>query len=181
MVDDDLLLGRSLETAWQLLTGVPPAGWGTAEPVNLPWSTRQLTDLARSRVPEPTQLTAVGHPDRPAIATARITRTTAGVEQDITLTLGYGPAEALPLDAALVTQHNFNTMITTVRPARRDLAVPSHFESPPVPVAFTLGADAVADTTLTHARRPPLPLRPVQHAVAAAAASRHPGPGRSRR
>lgn len=76
--DDDLLLGRSLETAWQLLTGAPPVGWGTAELVNLPWSTRQLTDLARSRVPEPTLLTAVGDPDRPAIANARITRTTAG-------------------------------------------------------------------------------------------------------
>ncbi|TQK44364.1 hypothetical protein FBY35_5867 [Streptomyces sp. SLBN-118] len=166
--DDDLLLGRSLETAWQLLTGAPPVGWGTAEPVNLPWSTRQLTDLARSRVPEPTLLTAVGHPDRPAIANARITRTTAGVEEDITLTLGYGPGETVPLDAvealaaALVAQHSLTTMLTTVRPARRDLAVPSHFESPPVPVAFTLGADAVADTTLTHARRPPLPLRPVQ-------------------
>ncbi|NUL02169.1 hypothetical protein HRW07_02695 [Streptomyces lunaelactis] len=106
-----------------------------------------------SRVPEPTQLTAVGHPDRPAIATARITRTTAGVEEDITLTLGYGPGETVPLDAALVTQHSLTTMLTTVRPARRDLAVPSRFESPPVPVAFTLGADAVADTPLlpTHA------------------------------
>ncbi|TGA88451.1 DUF6177 family protein, partial [Streptomyces sp. MZ04] len=45
--DEQLVLGRSLEAAWRRLTGAPPTGWGTAEPVNLPWSTRQLTDLAR--------------------------------------------------------------------------------------------------------------------------------------
>ncbi len=77
--DKDLILGRALETAWQHLTGTPPAGWNSsAEPVNLPWSTRQLTDLARGRAPQPTWLIAVGHPDRPVIATVRITRTPAG-------------------------------------------------------------------------------------------------------
>ncbi|WP_446461003.1 DUF6177 family protein [Streptomyces sp. BRA346] len=50
---------------WHHLTGAPPAGWSTAEPVNLPWSTRQLTDLARQRAPQPTWLIAVGHTDRP--------------------------------------------------------------------------------------------------------------------
>ncbi|MFF7856857.1 DUF6177 family protein [Streptomyces sp. NPDC007904] len=33
--DADLVLGRALETACTRLTGRPPAGWGTAEPVNL--------------------------------------------------------------------------------------------------------------------------------------------------
>lgn len=34
--DEDLVLGRALETTWHTLTGSPPAGWSTAEPVNLP-------------------------------------------------------------------------------------------------------------------------------------------------
>uniref|UniRef100_UPI0034E020DF DUF6177 family protein n=1 Tax=Streptomyces flavofungini TaxID=68200 RepID=UPI0034E020DF len=31
--DGDLLLGRALEAAWRVLTGGPPAGWSTAEPI----------------------------------------------------------------------------------------------------------------------------------------------------
>ncbi|MGW6020621.1 DUF6177 family protein [Streptomyces sp. NPDC055099] len=166
--DDQLVLGRSLETAWEILTGASPAGWGTAEPINLPWSTRQLTDLARDRAPAPTHLLVIGHPDRPAIATHRITRTTTGVLENITLTLGYGPDETPPLDAieplaeTLVTEHGLATMLTSLRRARRDLAAPPHFEAPPVPLSLTLGPDDVRDIGLTHARRSPLSLHAVQ-------------------
>ncbi|WP_328768181.1 DUF6177 family protein [Streptomyces sp. NBC_00286] len=178
--DQDLTLGHALETAWQHLTGTPPADWSTAEPVNLPWNTRQLTDLARSRAPQPTWLIAVGHPDRPALATLRITRTPAGVEEDITLTLGYGKDETAPLDAiaplaeTLTAQHGLTTMLTSLRTARRDLTVPPHFETPPIPVSFTLGSDAVSDIGLAHARRPPLNLTPVQLGAAAAPALHYP-------
>jgi len=171
--DEDLILGRALETAWQHLTGTPPAGWSTAEPVNLPWSTRQLTDLARNRAPQPTWLIAVGHPDRPAIATVRITRTPAGVEEDITLTLGYGKDETPPLDAieplaaALAAKHGLTTMLTSLRAARRELTIPPHFEAPPIPISFTLGSEAVTDIGLAQALRPPLNLTPVQLGPAA--------------
>ncbi|MFI6524920.1 DUF6177 family protein [Streptomyces uncialis] len=167
--EGELLLGRSLELAWRTLTGAPPAGWGTAEPVNLPWSPRQLTDLARGRVPEPTLITAVGSPDRPALATVRITRTTAGVEENVTLTIGYGEGERVPLDAVRTLagaladgEHGLISLLATLGPARRDLTAPPVFEAPPVPLSFTLGAEGVLETTLTHARRPPLTLRPVQ-------------------
>ncbi|MFJ9342400.1 DUF6177 family protein [Streptomyces sp. NPDC101733] len=164
----ELLLGRSLEAAWRALTGGPPAGWGTAEPVNLPWSPRLLTDLARSRAPEPTLITAVGRPERPALATVRITRTATGVEEDITLTLGHGPDEELPLDAlegladTLVTGHGLISMLATTGPGRRDLGVGPHLAAPPLPVSFTLGSAGVAEATLTEARRPPLALKPAQ-------------------
>ncbi|NUK32195.1 hypothetical protein HRW12_00085 [Streptomyces lunaelactis] len=164
----DLMLGSALETAWQLLTGAPPAGWSTAEPVNLPWSTRQLTDLARSRAPRPTWLIAIGHPDRPAIATVQITRTTAGVEEDITLALGYDPGEIPPLDAieglaeTLAAEHHLTSMLTSLRPATCDLTVAPRFEAPPIPVAFTLGIDTVHDIGLGHASRPPLAVQPIQ-------------------
>ncbi|MFI0962621.1 DUF6177 family protein [Streptomyces sp. NPDC021080] len=166
--DEHLVLGRALETVWKTLTGAPPAGWGTAEPVGLPWSPRQLTGLARDRAPEPTQVIAVGHPDRPAIATMRVIRTAAGVEEDVRLTLGYRADETPPLAAVealaetLVTDHGLATMLTSLRRARRDLTTPPRLEAPPVPHSLTLGPDDVAGIGLTHARRPPVDVRPTQ-------------------
>lgn len=167
--DEHLLLGGALEAAWQALTGTSPAGWSTAEPIALPWSRRQLTELARTRAQKntPTWLTTIGTPDRPAIATTRITHTTAGIEEHITLTLGYAPDEAPPLDTiaplaeTLATDHGLASMLTSLRTARRDLTIPPRFEAPPIPLSFTLGSDAVNDIGLTHANRPHLSLRPV--------------------
>ncbi|MEV8021820.1 DUF6177 family protein [Streptomyces sp. NPDC086554] len=168
--DEHLQLGGALEAAWQTLTGAPPAGWSTAEPVALPWSPRQLTELARTRAQKnaPTWLTAVGTPDQPAIATTHITHTPAGIEEHTTLALGYATDEAPPLDAitplaeTLATDHNLTSMLTTLRTARRDLTVPPRFEAPPVPLSFTLGAAAVNDIGLSHAQRPPRDITPTQ-------------------
>ncbi|MCX5529797.1 DUF6177 family protein [Streptomyces sp. NBC_00006] len=176
----DLTLGASLETAWRHLLGTPPAGWGTAEPINLPWSPRQLTDLARDRAPEPTHTLAIGAPDCPAIATHRTTRTTTGITEDITLTVGYGADETAPLDAIeplaaeLVATHNLATMLTTLRTARADLTLPPLLTAPPVPVAFTLGAAEVGAIGLTYARRPPFAIKPVQLGTAAAPSLHYP-------
>ncbi|MEU2909111.1 DUF6177 family protein [Streptomyces massasporeus] len=166
--DENLVLGRALETAFRHLTGAPPAGWSTAEPVNLPWSTRQLTDLARARAPRPTWLVAVGHPDRPALATLHVLRTPAGVEEDITLALGYGRDETPPLDAieelatALDAEHGLVTLLTSLRAARRDLTIPPFLEAPPVPVAFTLGGDEADAVGRTRAGHPPLGPTPTR-------------------
>ncbi|MER5430644.1 DUF6177 family protein [Streptomyces sp. NPDC002588] len=166
--DEHLVLGRSLEAAWRHLTGAPPVGWGTAEPVNLPWSPDQLTDLARDRAPAPTHLVAVGTPDRPAVATLRIARTTAGVAEEANLTLGYDRPQHVPLDvleslaAALVSEHGLTTMLTTIRAARSDLTLPAHLEIPPIPVSFTLGPRDVRRVGLTNARRSPASVRPRQ-------------------
>ncbi|MER7170350.1 DUF6177 family protein [Streptomyces mesophilus] len=162
-VSEHLVLGEALETAWRTLTGRPPAGWSTAEPVNLPWSPRQLTDLARRRAQggASTWLTAVGHPDQPAIATTQITHTRAGVEEHTTLALGYAAARSLPLDKlpelaeALATRHHLATMLTHVRTGRFDLTAPAHFEPPAIPVSLTLGSDAVRDIGLAQARQAP--------------------------
>ncbi|MGW7046278.1 DUF6177 family protein [Streptomyces avermitilis] len=172
--DEHLVLGGALEAAWQALTGAPPAGWATAEPVNLPWAPRQLTELARARAQKsaPTWLVAVGAPDRPTIATLRIVRTQAGVEEQITLAVGYAPGRLPPLDAlpelaeTLVTRHHLASMLTQLRPARADLTTPSHFEAPPVPLSFTLGPDAVR--TVGRARAESAPdMRPIPLGVAA--------------
>ncbi|MBI0299399.1 hypothetical protein JBE04_34310 [Streptomyces sp. PRKS01-29] len=165
--DEGLVLGRPLEAAWTAVTGGPPAGWSTAEPVNLPWSCEALTALARDRAPESTWAVAVGRADRPAIATLRVERTARGVEQDVTLAFGHGPGEKPPLDvlpdlaATLVTEHRLQSMLVQMRAARRDLSLPARFEPPAVPVGFALGADEVREVGLTFARRTPLPARPV--------------------
>ncbi|WP_043267269.1 DUF6177 family protein [Streptomyces sp. CT34] len=164
---EDLVLGGALETTWRELTGAPPAGWGTAEPANLPWSPRQITDLARERAPEPTWAVAVGSPDRPGLATVRISRTKAGVEEDVTLMFGYGPDEQPPVEAlprvaeVLATRHRLQSMLVQLRKARRDLAVSPRFEGPGVPVAFVLGAEEVRQMPDDRARRTPLSQPPV--------------------
>ncbi|MFD7131821.1 DUF6177 family protein [Streptomyces sp. NPDC059894] len=160
--DDRLVLGGAVESVWREITGEPPAGWGTEEPANLPWSLRQLTDVAFERAPDPTWVVVVGAPERPGLATVRITRTEAGVEEDVTLAFGYGPGEEGPTDAivraaeTLAVRHHLQSMLVQVRRARRDLSVPPRFEGPGVPYAFVLGAEEVRGVPGDRARRTPL-------------------------
>lgn len=181
--DDRLVLGGGLETVWRELTGKPPAGWGTSEPANLPWSLRQLTDLAYRRAPEPTWLVVVGGPDRPGLATVRVTRTKAGVEEHVTLAFGYGSGEECPVNAlpalaeALATRHHLQSMLVQLRKARRDVAVPPRFEGPGVPLAFVLGAEEVRTLPGDRARRTPLPESPVPLGPKSRPALYYPLPG----
>ncbi|WP_406309803.1 DUF6177 family protein [Streptomyces sp. NBC_00623] len=180
---DRLVLGGALESVWRELTGNPPAGWGTAEPANLPWSLRQLTDVAHDRSPAPTWVVVVGSPDRPGLATVRISRTTGGVEEDVTLAFGYGAGEEPPVDALprvaeiLATRHHLQSMLIQLRKARRDLAVPPRFEGPGVPVAFVLGAEEVREMPGDRARRTPLSEPPVQLGPKTRPALYYPLPG----
>ncbi|MEV3928290.1 DUF6177 family protein [Streptomyces sp. NPDC049944] len=181
--DDRLVLGSGVESLWRELTGAPPAGWGTAEPANLPWSPQRLTDLAHERSPRPTWAVIVGSPDRPGLATVRVTRTTAGVEEEVTLAFGYGADEEVPLDAlpraaeALATRYRLQSMLVQLRKARRDLAVPPRFEGPGVPLAFVLGPDEVRAIPGDRARRTPLAATPVQLGPRARPAMYYPLPG----
>ncbi|MEU0129175.1 DUF6177 family protein [Streptomyces sp. NPDC006289] len=181
--NDGLVLGGGLEAVWRELTGAPPAGWGTAEPANLPWSPQRFTDLAFERSPRPTWAVVVGSPERPGLATVRVTRTTAGVEEEVTLAFGYGADEEAPLDAltrvaeVLATRHRLQSMLVQLRKARRDLAVPPRFEGPGVPLAFVLGAEEVRALPGDRARRTPLAAAPVQLGPRARPALYYPMPG----
>ncbi|MCX4629017.1 MULTISPECIES: DUF6177 family protein [unclassified Streptomyces] len=181
--DDRLVLGGALETVWRELTGEPPAGWGTAEPANLPWSPGRLTDVAFARAPEPTWFVVVGSPERPGLATVRISRTKAGVEETVTLAFGYGADEDPPLDRiqrtaeALVTRHRLQSMLVQLRKAERGLTVPPRFEGPGVPLAFVLGAEEVRAMPDDRARRTPLSEPPVALGPKARPAYYYPLPG----
>ncbi|MFI6942685.1 DUF6177 family protein [Streptomyces sp. NPDC050418] len=178
--DDRLVLGGALESVCHALRGAPPIGWGTAEPVNLPWSLRQLTDLAHERAPEPTLLYAVGED---LFATLRVSRTKAGVEEDITVIAGYGEGAPLPLDAlpgiaeTLATRHRLQSLLVQVRKARRDLAVLPRFEAPGVPAGFALGADEVRSMPGDRARRTPLGTAPLELGPKTRPALYYPLPG----
>ncbi|WP_431773292.1 DUF6177 family protein [Streptomyces cucumeris] len=145
--DERLLLGGALDACWQHLTGAAPAAWGTAEPAGLRWSRRNLTDFARERAPRPTTLVVVGKPERPAIAALHILRTADGVEEDITLGIGYGKDEEPPFAALsdladdLASHHNLRSALFHVRTGRRDVNAPASFETPPIPLALALGPE----------------------------------------
>ncbi|NEB36453.1 DUF6177 family protein [Streptomyces sp. SID14515] len=181
--DERLVLGGGLEAVWRELAGEPPGGWGTSEPANLPWSLGRLTDVAYERAPEPTWLVVVGSRSRPGIATVRITRTKAGVEEEVTLAFGYGADEEPPLDAlpaaaeTLATRHHLQSMLVQLRKARRDVAVPPHFEGPGVPLAFVLGAEEVRAMPGDRARRTPLAEQPVRLGPRTRPALYYPLPG----
>lgn len=178
--DTDLLLGGAVEEVWRHFTGEQPAGWGTAEPATSPWSRQELTALVRDRAPQPSWLVAVGGPDQPALATLQVSRTTGGVEEDVTLALGYPPQAPLPTDdlpklaEKLVARHGLVSMLIQQRTARSDLAVPPRLEIPPLPLAFVLGREGVDEVGLTVARRPPLPEPPRQLGRAGAAGFYYP-------
>ncbi|KIE25550.1 hypothetical protein LK08_18875 [Streptomyces sp. MUSC 125] len=171
--DAHLVLGGALEAAWQSLAGRPPTGWGTAEPANLPWSRRRLTDLAYERAPQPTWTVVVGSADRPALATLRVLRTPDGVEEDVTLAVGFRDGEKPPVSAVadlaaeLTTRHGLRTLLAHLREARADLTVPPCFERPPVPFGFALGPAEVAEAGTGVAAHPPLPAAPVRLGAAA--------------
>jgi hypothetical protein len=171
--DADLVLGGGLEAAWQTLTGGLPTGWGTAEPANLPWSRRGLTDLAYERAPRPTWTVVVGSADRPALASVRVSRTSEGVEEDVTLAVGFRGGEEPPVSAIadlaseLTARHDLRTLLAHLREARADLTVPPRFQRPPVPFGFALGPAEAAEIGTDPAARPPLPTAPVRLGTAA--------------
>ncbi|WP_372515861.1 DUF6177 family protein [Streptantibioticus ferralitis] len=71
------------------------------------------------------------------------------------------PIEQLPdLTAVVATEHNLHSLLARRRAARRDLTIPARLEDLPIPLAFALGAQAVQEIGLDHARRPPLPTTP---------------------
>lgn len=139
--------------------------------------------MAFTRAPEPTWFVVVGSPGRPGLATVRISRTKAGVEEDVTLAFGYGADEQPPLEAlhrvaeALVTRHRLQSMLVQLRKARRDLLVPPRFEGPGVPLAFVLGSEEVRRMPDDRARRTPLAEQPLRLGPKARPAYYYPLPG----
>jgi uncharacterized protein DUF6177 len=138
------MLGRAAELACASLTGAPPAGWGTAEPVTEPWRPAALTGLARRRAPRPSWFTLVGAGERPAAGTLRVERAASGVDEVLTLAVGYQgqpPVERLAgLAGELAGTGALVSLLAQVRPGRADLTFAPRWEGLPVPAGLAVGA-----------------------------------------
>jgi hypothetical protein len=154
-----LLLGGAVEAVWQALSGGPPGGWGTAEPVGNPWSREELTALARGRAPQPSFLVVVGTPGQPAIASVRLARTPEGVEEDISVSFGYsdpvrvpGQRELASLAEELCARHGLLSMFAAHRAASADLLPAASFRGVPAPLGLALGPGAGGAEAAAEAR-----------------------------
>ncbi|HZX08776.1 DUF6177 family protein [Kribbella sp.] len=98
-----LVLGKVAETLFGGAAGGGPGGWSTSEPVTQPWSREALTEYCRGRAPAPTMLILSGPsgPDtKPAVGTLEIRRTTAGVDETVSLSVAQ-PGLGLPTAQAV--------------------------------------------------------------------------------
>jgi hypothetical protein len=145
--DSWTMLGGAFEAACRALTGQPPAGWGTAEPVDQPWQTADITAFARDHVPTHCWLIAVGASTdgRSLIGTIEATRVDTGVLETVDLCIGYPastqpPLAALPeLVESLAHRYTMTFLYAETRLARHDLTRPAYGEGLPLPVGLAVG------------------------------------------
>lgn len=107
-------VGAVTATAVVALTGHPPAGWGTSEPVTQPWSPRELSRYCRSRAPRPTALVVVAPG---LVGRLLVTPTDAGLVEEARLA---GP------DAATVATATIEALAAELAGRVRTLAVGVH-------------------------------------------------------
>lgn len=156
---DRLVLGGAVEAVARALAGGPPAAWGSAEPAASRWSRTGLTELCRRRAPRRSWLVVAGGADRPLVATLVVRRTTAGVEEQVDVGVGYSDGEPVPLGALadlaaeLVVGHALDSMLVQRCPGRPDLTTPPRWEGLPVPVGLALGPAATREISPDRLRR----------------------------
>ncbi|GGQ71325.1 DUF6177 family protein [Couchioplanes azureus] len=142
-----LVLGGALDDLFVLLTGRPPAGWGTAEPATQPWDRTALTGLCRERAPRRTWLCAVGD-SAPALATMVVSRPAESVLETIRCTLVY--AEPLEADAlteaarSLSAGYDIRQALVQQAPGQADTTHASHWTGLSTPLALLAGPEAIA-------------------------------------
>jgi Family of unknown function (DUF6177) len=159
-------LGGALEALGTALTGQPPQGWGTAEPATEPWDAERLTALARRRAPDPTLLVVVGGSERRAVGTLRVARAASGVDEIVTLVVGYPDQvrlDALPEAAEGVSERaTLVSMLAQLCPGRVDTTWEPRLRGLPVPVGMAVGPEEVERLGLDHAMAAPVPaVRPL--------------------
>lgn len=135
-------LGAHVDHLMRLLTGSPPAGWGTTEPLQHAWDTTELTAHVHS-MPN-TRIIAVAAGDRPAIATLdfAVTQTPPEIAETMTLTIGYGPNETVPVEdvpaliGELATEMAPTCVLARIDPGRTDLTIEPRWSGPSAPIGL---------------------------------------------
>lgn len=154
----DLRLGASTEAAALALTGAQPRGWGTAEPVTQPWSTRQVTEICHDRSPQPTALVVVaGEPGSRVLGRLRTERVTSGVVEEVRLAgpaaaaVGQDAIDGLVEDLAGTAR----SMIVAVHPVRAAGTRPAEVSLPATPYGILIGPSVLSARGVDHARLAP--------------------------
>jgi hypothetical protein len=156
--------GAVVTDSFERLTGVPPAGWGVAEPASERWSRRELTDYCRRRAPEPAALVVVGGTaEAPAVGTLTVSHHPTGVVERLDLAVGchevpdYGRLDRLAEHLANLPAPTVQIMLVGLAPGRADCTVEPRFTGHPVPYGLLVGPEAVAVRGPEHARAAPAP------------------------
>lgn len=167
--ETDLLLGEALELITETLAGARPVLFGPSEPVCLPWEPGTVTRLCRARAPGSTLLVFTGHPEavrpheaRPFSGTFKVKRTEEGVQESVTLTIGFSPGEKpdlsllLPLVRELCARNVLHSMAVRHRPGPMDLTRTPRATGALTPVGIAFGADNVMSVGVGRALSAPV-------------------------
>jgi hypothetical protein len=164
--EGNLLLGGSVELLTQTLAGAVPSLWGTSEPTPLSWDTADLTAVARRRAPNASWFVLNGPPPEgggsPFTGTLRVTRVPDGVQEHVTLAIGYPPGAdpdltVLPgLVEELAARGDLRTISVRRRSGRPDLTYEPGSTDLTIQVGLGVGAEAVASLGVEHALSAPV-------------------------
>jgi hypothetical protein len=164
------LLGGVVGHLCQSLIGRAPAGWGTAEPAANLWNLDEMTRLFRHRAPRATWLAVVGGgtaprgrepqaqqegdgaaepaaPSRTVIATMLFSAIQGGVEESVTLAVGFPAGDAPPVSAlptligAVAAEHRLTSLFAQLSPGRADLTTEPRWTGAPAPIGMAVGAE----------------------------------------
>jgi hypothetical protein len=142
-----LQLGTALEQLFELHTGRPPDGWGTAEPATEPWNRGVLTDFCRDRAPQRTWLAVVGQPSGRAVATLTVSRPGDHVAENIELTLvrpqPWRADDLSPTVDALARRHHIRQLFAAQSPGLTDATSAPRWSGLPTPLGLFAGPDAL--------------------------------------
>lgn len=141
--------GAAMDQVCRALTGGPPGGWGTAEPVTWPWRVSEPADLFRSQGSQPLWLTVVGSDvDPAAVGTMLLSAVGNGVEEAVTLAVGYADPNGVPLATlptlagALATEYSLLSFFAQLSPGFPDLTTGPRWVGPAAPVGMAVSGAA---------------------------------------
>ena len=158
---DSTIVGRATELLCTELTGAPPIGWGTEEPVNRPWNAEagaSLTAYCHRRSPRPSLLTIVGASAdgvRPATGSAVISSRPAGVEETVMLAVAQPGLEPPDADTVrdvigrLAEEVELVTVLVSAAGAAADTTSYPHFTGFPGPIGLAIGPQEARIGTTT--------------------------------
>ncbi|MFF5264791.1 DUF6177 family protein [Actinomadura viridis] len=130
--------GSSLDQAMRLLTGAPPTGWGTSEPLEHRWNPAALTAYVRSPSFTGRPIIAIG---QRSLAITELTRESDGIVAVTTLTIGYAPGETPPLQqlpALIASLEHTASVLAHQSLGRPDLTTEPRWTGKPTPIGLAV-------------------------------------------